>query len=842
MLRNEIIEWVKRQPYWGQLIANHILKGEQIISGVVDDIYSSFKQENNLVQQSSKKADLEFLTKSSSTDTSEKMKWSSISNLQGINAIDSRNPLHIGKQMTLIYGENGSGKSGYTRILNKAFVSRGDKKILPNIFNDDHVIPSAVFEFKNDRESKTIAFPQDKSSILFQTVAVFDSQSALHDLSEENELSFIPLEFNFFPKYSEIYLQIKDRLSQEIEQNKPNNDFINCFEKQTSVKKALEEITTETEYSKLESLSSISDMEDTFKTYSKEKMQLLALNSERQKQELNSFIDGLSDIKKNIETLNKKFSSERIFQTKDLLNSRDLLKKCSSTEGFTILEGEHIYNLGSLEWKKFIDAAHSYYNSIHENIDTCIFCGQDIENVSLIDKYWQYLKSDSEKKLAVAEQDLQKILINFQSQTFQLLVKESKLDEWLQKNQNDAYKKIISAEQYFFDVNKQIINNIKTSSWSDNIHPFDLDTHFITSSIQFIRTHIKDLNVDVVEGKLKTINTFLDEYNDRLKLKSLLPKVKDFMLKQAWCAKATQINFSTRNITLIQKSLFSTYVTSKYIDKFNLECKRLNSNFSAEVVQRGTKGVTLSKLAIKGRKPVEILSEGEQRSISLANFLAETSLSEDNDCIVFDDPVSSLDHKRREIIAQRLVDESKLKQVVILTHDVSFLFLLQNYCSSESIDCQITTIRKFKSSSGVIQEGKLPWIAMPVKKRIGFLRVELQELTSLYREMDNPDSLDKYVKQSKDWCESLRETWEHTIEEVLLNNAVQRFNPAIQTQRLKNATYTQSLYQTVEKGMRDCSDWVHDRAAALGEGYPTPPMLTGYLDICEKFVKDNRPY
>lgn len=89
------------------------------------------------MQQSLKKADLEFLTQNSRIDISEKMKWSSISNLQGINAIDSRSPLYIAKQMTLIYEENGSGKSRYTRILNNAFVPRGDKKILSNIFSDD---------------------------------------------------------------------------------------------------------------------------------------------------------------------------------------------------------------------------------------------------------------------------------------------------------------------------------------------------------------------------------------------------------------------------------------------------------------------------------------------------------------------------------------------------------------------------------------------------------------------------------------------------------------------------------------------------------------------------------
>lgn len=40
----------------------------------------------------------------------------------------------------------------------------------------------------------------------------------------------------------------------------------------------------------------------------------------------------------------------------------------------------------------------------------------------------------------------------------------------------------------------------------------------------------------------------------------------------------------------------------------------------------------------------EVLSEGERRALSLAAFLAEQSIGGGSGCLVFDDPVSSLDH------------------------------------------------------------------------------------------------------------------------------------------------------------------------------------------------------
>lgn len=77
-----------------------------------------------------------------------------------------------------------------------------------------------------------------------------------------------------------------------------------------------------------------------------------------------------------------------------------------------------------------------------------------------------------------------------------------------------------------------------------------------------------------------------------------------------------------------------------------------------------------------GGSPQDILSEGEQRAIAISSFLAEVRLGKGLGGVVFDDPVSSLDHVRRERVAKRLAQESRERQVVVLTHDVFFLSVL----------------------------------------------------------------------------------------------------------------------------------------------------------------------
>ena len=265
-------------------------------------------------------------------------------------------------------------------------------------------------------------------------------------------------------------------------------------------------------------------------------------------------------------------------------------------------------------------------------------------------------------------------------------------------------------------------------------------------------------------------------------------------------------------------------------------------NIDIDSVQRGTIGSTKNKLSIKGKNLDKILSEGEQRSVALANFLAETEISEENVCVILDDPVSSLDYERRDRIAKRLVKLAKSKQVVVLTHDLSFMRSLEDLAKTDEVILDFQHIQRLPNKTIGVINSKIPWIGMKVQKRLSALRLDLQNMTGNYRKCDTPEKEERYVKDAKAWCENLRETWERAIEETLLCGAVERYKPSINTQSLKKATFTKELYPEIDAGVHECSDWVHDRSLNLGETVPEPDDLKRYLDRCETFVGSNKAH
>ena len=95
---------------------------------------------------------------------------------------------------------------------------------------------------------------------------------------------------------------------------------------------------------------------------------------------------------------------------------------------------------------------------------------------------------------------------------------------------------------------------------------------------------------------------------------------------------------------------------------FNAECTALNGEFDIEITATGNVGKSEKRLQLKGKSPYVILSDGEQKVISLADFLSEIQMSRTNRGIIFDDPVTSLDNLRKRTIAERLIKEALNRQ------------------------------------------------------------------------------------------------------------------------------------------------------------------------------------
>ena len=162
------------------------------------------------------------------------------------------------------------------------------------------------------------------------------------------------------------------------------------------------------------------------------------------------------------------------------------------------------------------------------------------------------------------------------------------------------------------------------------------------------------------------------------------------------------------------------------------------------------------------------------------------------------------------------------------------LLLLRQLAKEYGVEQLDQHVRQLPQGAGVCAE-ELPWVAMPIKKKVGYLKNEWQAADKLFRN-GHPAS---YEKEAKYLYGFLREAWERAVEEVLLDGIVERFRPSIQTMHIgKIADITAEDCRVVETAMTKCSKWLpgHDQAAAARAPVPEPSELKADIEALEYWV------
>ncbi len=230
-----------------------------------------------------------------------------------------------------------------------------------------------------------------------------------------------------------------------------------------------------------------------------------------------------------------------------------------------------------------------------------------------------------------------------------------------------------------------------------------------------------------------------------------------------------------------------------------------------------------------------ILSEGEQRVLGIACFLAEIGRVPGTHGIIVDDPVSSLDHLRLRKVAERLVKEAGTgRQVIIFTHNLVFYQEVRSAAAAHNppVPCLTNLIGRAEGGRfGLITNDDEPWIAKKVTLRIEAIRAKLAAIS----ENDNRDT-EQYRETVKTFYTDLRETWERLVEEVLLGGVVERYSAGVKTQSLKGVTVEDEDYRVIFAAMTRTSERSgHDMAAGRQIAAPDKAEMRRDLDEIEQY-------
>jgi hypothetical protein len=762
-----------------------------------------------------------------------------VDDVKNANQLTPGQTLPFGKGITLIFGLNGSGKTGYSRILKQVCRVRRDEvePILGNVFATNSPGPAqATISYKVGDELKVINWKDgDKTPAELSRISVFDSSTAPLYADKQNKIEFLPFGLDIIPRFAKALEAIGKKIDNEVAILKttvtsqlPNFPGL-------KYRAVPERLSIQTPAAQLLDATEIEDLgrwevndDDELKRIELE-LSLASAPAGRISQ-LNRLRNSLESVDITLSTLEEALRDDSyvtVLETEALANQQ---ARVAASEAFASDPlGELI---GTPLWREFMAAASRFSLDVYPHDEfpvngegkLCVLCQQTLsaDASERFNRFREFLKNDSQQKLELSRKAISNEKIRISSLKLpdlgSLKLQLAELIDFDAVVGEDFFNKLTEELEHLAKRSSQIMECLDHALPSDDVvpnRPIDFSrSKLLKSKLDAEDEKLKKLTSD--SAALKKIQEAHQDLLDRKKFsenKELFLKRRDSLRRIARLQQCRE-NCDTTVASRTASELRKRYLTEAFKEAINDEIKKSGLGYLPIMINEKSEkgdsfiGVALNKTGKAATS--KILSEGEFRGLALACFFAETRNIDDHHGIVVDDPVSSLDHMHMQQVVRRLIEEAqKRPQVIVFTHDLSFYWEVWNKAAEANISVSKNWIYKAGvAGCGFVAVDESPWQAKNVTQRYG----QLDALAAAIPDppAGNPDAHMAAVEQ---FYTKLRETWERLVEEYLLNGVVTRFQPGVMTQSLKGAYVSDDDYAKVYFEMKKSSEYSgHDRS------------------------------
>ncbi|SAK48919.1 recombination protein F [Caballeronia pedi] len=843
----EIHAWSKDLPAWQQDAIARLYVNRELLPQDLDDLFALAKSEAGIPDEDKREPKkLEDAEVAPPANPTRLVQILAVRELENVNALVPGGRLPIAEEgITAIYGENGAGKSGYSRVFKHACRARDRREpILPDARQDPKAAGPARATFESVVDGTPINYVwQHKAEPPepLADISIFDTHCAQAYIDNHGDFAYVPYGLDILEGLVGVCNKLKARATQEKTVSAASDaGYAALVKEQTAVAKALNAIPGTTTREDIERLATLSPEEAERRTLlvktlseAEPKVKARALRQKSLR---------LKSLKERIDSAVDVLSNQKLAELRELIDKSNTAKKTAELAAQAFKDSPGLLpGTGDEEWKALFEAARAFATLSHEghtflalpDDSQCPLCQNPLgkDGVQRLAEFEAFVQGKVEQAAKTARTAAVNAFNVVKGATVKIA-----LDDALTQELAELDAALLSActamEMGLVSRQTEVVQAAGGKLDWDTVAVLPDDPRAkLTETVGTLETQAKALEATADEKARAAMAAERLEFDARFSLNEVKKAVLEAITKHEHCAKLQKCidGMDARGISRKSTELSRTLASKELADALNEELRRLKCH-DLQVVMKpeSPAGRTQFKLTLQlpgGGTPAAILSEGEQRAIAIASFLAEIKLGKGRGGVVFDDPVSSLDHRRRWEVAERLAAESLVRQVIVFTHDIYFLCILEQ--KAQELGAKLTTnyIRRTAAGFGAHSD-ELPFDVLGTKGRIGRLKQMLQAVQKAHKDGEE----DTQRALTARTYGRLRLAWERGVEEVLFNGAIQRFGEGVSTQRLKEVTVSDDDYRAIDAGMTKSSKFEHDAAMGVGRlPVPHPDELS--MDI-----------
>lgn len=777
-----------------------------------------------------------------------------LTDVQGINALSSPGSLDFGKnQLTVVYGSNGAGKSGYARLIKNICGARNRENVLSNVYSPAILEMKATTHYSIDDglTLETLWTPKTGPCRPLKNIQIFDSNTASSYINNKNPAAYEPSNIRFIRTLIElcddVSLILNSKKNALIDQRPRmpdviSNTLLSQWNNKISIKTTQQEIDKNCEYT--------ADMNEERVTGEATLLQanipdrLKAIQISRQNLKLLTLL--INKIKNIYNDTNLSLIiSARI----DAFNKR----KAAQDAAQKLFSNAPLDGVGLETWLVLWEQARKYSNVVayknfnfpHTADDSrCVLCQQELGNdaKTRMNTFESYIKDSLEKSASQAET----ILKELTSKLVQIpddVDWNTRLAVLKTNEENNLVLLRTLRERKSLVLGADEIKNLPQVDWGF------IDASLIGMSKAFDVEEKALLQLQTDQGRQELTNRV-----NELKAAQWLNQNKKLIINEV--ARIKQVALLTKALSLSKtnqlssksNSLSQELISDGYRNRFSAELTKLGGKRLKVRPRENKKGKGETTFDIElidaahSVSPSLILSEGESRIVALAAFIADMTGEQYVTPFIFDDPISSLDQDYEERVIKRLIELSEDRQVIIFTHRLSLVALVEDEMKKRNtgglgkpIVHDILTLQSFAGRVGMHVPGNIR-NQQPKKALNSLLNDSLPKVQKAYKNGD----LELFDSEAKSLCSNFRIMVERSIETILLSDVVLRFRRGVMTgNKLMSLTRINSEdCQILEDLMSRYSVFEHSQPDELPDALPEVEVIEQDLKALIKWIDD----
>lgn len=773
-------EWANASDEWVRYIVRHVLVGAgPLSSDEAAGAYSLFRQEKAFDGRELPTEE-PLATLDAEDETIEPLTLTSMSQVVGVNALVEGGVIEPHAGLTILFGENGTGKTGYSRIFKALAASRTADVILGNIEATAPKAQSALIEYTLGSEAKTYTWTGTQGVAPFTRMSIFDSPSVSFHIDDDLEYVYVPAALALFNHVIAGIKSVQAAIDGSVKELRSGpTGLLSRFPRTATVYPLIETLGASTDLEHLKSLTDTSADVDT--RIAGLRRTVAALEADTISAEIK--------LQQRVERILKQASDAAMtvagFNVDDYNSERDVLhglQKDYRSFRTALFEAADLPADPDDTWSAFITAGEAYQSHLIEldahDVSRCLYCRQPLNESAraLISKYSEYLADKITADITASEARI-----------------DAHSEPIISLRVSDAtafaaeYADTEDKPQYRFELDRTLatvatlIDRLRAQSAVESTltEHATVDALALAASLTTTANYLDDL-----KGQAATrLETLATKKKELVEMEAGAELAKSWALIEAYVRDAKQADRLTllakpmpgllRAVTGLAKTASDQMINESFDTLFSEECVALRAP-TLDIEFVGRQGRAQRRKVLTGKhKPSTVLSEGEQKVLAMADFLAEARLAGITAPVIFDDPVSSLDHRRINEVAQRVTLLTETTQVIVFTHDIFFASTLLALMET-SKRCAYFHITDEEG------KGKITRATGPRWDSLNNIKKNINETIQAAGSQDG-DARAALVRTGYDWVRAWCEVFTET---ELLQGVTQRYQPNVRMTNL----------------------------------------------------------